>query len=57
MTLDGLLAKTNAVEADWNLSDDLRESILKDLHGMASREMVPFGRRRAATPAPIVTRS
>jgi hypothetical protein len=41
-TLDGLIAKTRAVEADRNVSDDLRESILDDVLGMApSREVIP----------------
>jgi hypothetical protein len=35
-TLDGLLAKARALEADRDVSDDLKESTLNDLFGMAS---------------------
>jgi len=35
-TLDGLLAKARAIEADRDVSDDLKESILDDLIGMAA---------------------
>jgi hypothetical protein len=33
-TLDGLFAKARALEADRYVSEDLRESVLKDVLGM-----------------------
>jgi hypothetical protein len=39
-TLDGLFAKARALEADRYVSEDLRESILKDLFGMGRGKAV-----------------
>jgi hypothetical protein len=39
-TLDGLFAKARALEADRNVSDDLRESVLKDLFRMGRGKAV-----------------
>jgi hypothetical protein len=39
-TLDGLFAKARALEADRYVSEDLRESILKDVFGMGRGKAV-----------------
>ena len=39
-TLDGLFAKARALEADLYVSEDLRESVLKDLFGMGRGKAV-----------------